>query len=87
MNPGSATGAYNFFTEDVLPSFMLLDITGSKMDVYIYQMIDGESKVKKMDFVKPPPRFPKGAAEKFKSAVNKVIESEVRKPFGISMER
>lgn len=78
MNPGSATGAYSIYTDAVIPSFMLLDISGSKVDVYIYQMIDGESKVKKMEFVKPTPRtFPKGPKEKFKGAVHKVVDSTV----------
>ena len=78
MNPGSATGAYSIYTEDVVPSFMLMDITGSKVDVYIYQMIDGESKVKKMEFVKPKARsYPKGPKEKFKGAIHKVMDSAV----------
>lgn len=78
MNPGSATGAYSIYTDDVVPSFMLMDITGSKVDVYIYQMIDGESKVNKMEFVKPQPRsYPKGPKDKFRSAVAKVMDSEV----------
>jgi len=81
MNPGSATGAYSIYTDDVVPSFILMDITGNKVDVYIYQMIDGESKVKKMEFVKPPPRtYPKGPKEKFKGAVAKVIESTENEP-------
>ena len=31
INPGSATGAYNNLHEDVVPSFVLMDITGKKV--------------------------------------------------------
>lgn len=31
MNPGSATGAYSMFENDVVPSFALMDINGSKV--------------------------------------------------------
>ncbi|CAD7695196.1 unnamed protein product [Ostreobium quekettii] len=60
MNPGSATGAYCMYENEVTPSFILMDITGTKVDLYIYQLIDGESKIKKMEFVKP---VGKGAAK------------------------
>ncbi|GMH42375.1 hypothetical protein BSKO_10294 [Bryopsis sp. KO-2023] len=53
MNPGSGTGAYSMFCESVVPSFALMDINGSKVDVYIYEMINGESKIRKMEFIKP----------------------------------
>eukprot|EP00210_Caulerpa_lentillifera_P005628 g5381.t1 len=76
INPGSATGAYSLYTKEVIPTFILMDIVGRKADVYIYQMIDGESKVKKMEFVKPDAlegvmEGPKG---KFQSTVDKIIE-------------
>lgn len=78
LNPGSATGAYTMYSDEVTPSFMLMDITGSKVDVYIYQMIEGDSRVKKVEFVKPEGRsFPKGPKEKFKGAVNKIINVQV----------
>ena len=31
INPGSATGAYSSVTEDTKPSFVLMDIDGSKV--------------------------------------------------------
>ena len=31
INPGSATGAFNSFRENVVPSFVLMDITGKKV--------------------------------------------------------
>jgi hypothetical protein len=31
INPGSATGAYSTFTDNVQPSFVLMDLDGSKV--------------------------------------------------------
>jgi predicted phosphodiesterase len=31
INPGSATGAYSSLTPDVKPSFVLMDVDGSKV--------------------------------------------------------
>ncbi|MBA0689234.1 hypothetical protein Goari_006969 [Gossypium aridum] len=52
INPGSATGAYSSFTYDVNPSFVLMDIDGLRVVVYVYELIDGEVKVDKIDFKK-----------------------------------
>ncbi|KAH9709441.1 vacuolar protein sorting-associated protein 29 [Citrus sinensis] len=52
INPGSATGAYSSFTFDVNPSFVLMDIDGLRVVVYVYELIDGEVKVDKIDFKK-----------------------------------
>ncbi|CAL5325089.1 unnamed protein product [Camellia sinensis] len=52
INPGSATGAYSSITYDVNPSFMLMDIDGLRVVVYVYELIDGEVKVDKIDFKK-----------------------------------
>ncbi|KAI8030877.1 Vacuolar protein sorting-associated protein 29 [Camellia lanceoleosa] len=52
INPGSATGAYSSITYDVNPSFMLMDIDGLRVVVYVYELIDGEVKVNKIDFKK-----------------------------------
>lgn len=52
INPGSATGAYSGFTYDVNPSFVLMDIDGLRVVVYVYELIDGEVKVDKIDFKK-----------------------------------
>ncbi|CAL5226877.1 g9750 [Coccomyxa viridis] len=54
INPGSATGAYSNVTEDVKPSFVLMDIDGSKANVYIYELDDDEVKVDKVEFSKDP---------------------------------
>ena len=35
INPGSATGAFNSLHEDVVPSFVLMDISGKKVRVRV----------------------------------------------------
>ncbi|KAL2930216.1 Vacuolar protein sorting-associated protein 29 [Bienertia sinuspersici] len=52
INPGSATGSYSSITYDVNPSFVLMDIEGLRVVVYVYELIDGEVKVDKIDFKK-----------------------------------
>jgi vacuolar protein sorting-associated protein 29 len=52
INPGSATGAYSSITYDINPSFVLMDIDGLRVVVYVYELIDGEVKVDKIDFKK-----------------------------------
>jgi len=37
VNPGSATGAYSTLTDDVVPSFVLMDVQGSKVTLYVYK--------------------------------------------------
>ena len=54
INPGSATGAYSSINQDVNPSFVLMDIDGFRAVVYVYELIDGEVKVDKIEFKKPP---------------------------------
>eukprot|EP01094_Clydonella_sp_ATCC50884_P004375 TRINITY_DN133_c0_g1_i1.p1 TRINITY_DN133_c0_g1~~TRINITY_DN133_c0_g1_i1.p1 ORF type:complete len:184 (-),score=64.42 TRINITY_DN133_c0_g1_i1:338-889(-) len=52
VNPGSATGAYSPFNSDVTPSFVLMDVQGGHVIVYIYQLVDGEVKVTKQEYTK-----------------------------------
>lgn len=52
INPGSATGSYSSINYDVNPSFVLMDIDGLRVVVYVYELIDGEVKVDKIDFKK-----------------------------------
>lgn len=52
VNPGSATGAYSSLTYNVHPSFVLMDIDGDRVVVYVYELVDGEVKVDKIDFKK-----------------------------------
>jgi len=48
VNPGSATG----INDKGIPSFVLMDVQGSNVILYVYQLIDGDVKVEKMDYVK-----------------------------------
>ena len=41
--------------EEPTPSFVLMDITGSKVITYVYELHGEEVKVKKIDHVKAPP--------------------------------
>eukprot|EP00877_Chromochloris_zofingiensis_P005451 jgi/Chrzof1/14907/Cz09g20080.t1 len=58
INPGSATGAYSTITEDVKPSFVLMDLDGDKATVYVYKLVDGDVKVEKIDYTKPTTASP-----------------------------
>jgi vacuolar protein sorting-associated protein 29 len=66
LNPGSATGAWSgafptlvyvfqsliwlIFLRDPIPSFALLDIQGPIVTTYVYQLIDGEVRVEKIEY-------------------------------------
>ncbi|KAF9980663.1 Vacuolar protein sorting-associated protein 29 [Modicella reniformis] len=50
VNPGSA---YHPQIEDVPPSFVLMDLQGSVVVLYVYQLIEGEVKVEKVEYRKP----------------------------------
>jgi len=52
INPGSVTGAYSPHTSNVVPSFVLMAIKGSKVVTYVYELRDGEVNVSKSEFVK-----------------------------------
>ncbi|RKP09777.1 putative vacuolar protein sorting 29 [Thamnocephalis sphaerospora] len=53
VNPGSATGAFNSTSgSDSIPSFVLMDIQNTTAVTYIYQLIDGEVKVEKIEYRK-----------------------------------
>mmetsp|Transcript_14089 Transcript_14089/g.19608 ORF Transcript_14089/g.19608 Transcript_14089/m.19608 type:complete len:185 (-) Transcript_14089:70-624(-) len=53
INPGSATGSFSSVTDDVTPTFVLMDVQGAKIITYVYQLRDGEVKVDKMEYSKP----------------------------------
>jgi len=52
INPGSGTGAYHPLERRVIPSFVLMDIQSSTVVTYVYQLIDNEVKVEKIEFKK-----------------------------------
>ncbi|EFJ46441.1 hypothetical protein VOLCADRAFT_62641 [Volvox carteri f. nagariensis] len=55
LNPGSATGAYHHQHSEgpVNPSFVLMDLDGHKVTVYVYQLVEGEVRVEKIDYTQP----------------------------------
>jgi vacuolar protein sorting-associated protein 29 len=50
LNPGSATGAPTVYKDDVHPSFVLMDISGTKATLYIYELKNGEVVISKEEF-------------------------------------
>uniref|UniRef100_A0A8B9GLN6 Vacuolar protein sorting-associated protein 29 n=1 Tax=Amazona collaria TaxID=241587 RepID=A0A8B9GLN6_9PSIT len=52
INPGSATGAYNALETNVIPSFVLMDIQASTVVAYVYQLIEDDVKVERIEFKK-----------------------------------
>nr|GAT57690.1 retrograde transporter [Mycena chlorophos] len=53
VNPGSATGAWTgAFSGDPTPSFALMDIQGPVVVTYVYQLIEGEVRVEKIEWRK-----------------------------------
>ncbi|VDC05834.1 unnamed protein product [Peniophora sp. CBMAI 1063] len=66
LNPGSATGAWSgAFNGDPTPSFALMDIQGPVVVTYVYQLIEGEVRVEKVEYRKDAEAFlPKDTAPK-----------------------
>jgi vacuolar protein sorting-associated protein 29 len=52
INPGSITGAYSSLTSDVVPSFILLAIQGTKVVTYVYELHGDQVDVSKSEFSK-----------------------------------
>lgn len=52
INPGSATGAYCALESYVVPSFVLMDIQSSTVVIYVYQLIDDDVKVERIEYKK-----------------------------------
>eukprot|EP01104_Vermistella_antarctica_P003264 TRINITY_DN13430_c0_g1_i1.p2 TRINITY_DN13430_c0_g1~~TRINITY_DN13430_c0_g1_i1.p2 ORF type:complete len:196 (+),score=49.60 TRINITY_DN13430_c0_g1_i1:25-588(+) len=57
VNPGSGTGAYHGVTVTdgkgpITPSFMLMDVQGDNIITYVYQLVEGEVKVEKVEYRK-----------------------------------
>ncbi|KAI0052013.1 Metallo-dependent phosphatase [Auriscalpium vulgare] len=53
VNPGSATGAWSgAINGDPTPSFALMDIQGPVVVTYVYQLIEGEVRVEKIEYRK-----------------------------------
>jgi len=43
LNPGSVTGAYSGLSTDFTPSFVLMDIRGSKLSLFVYRLTNPEA--------------------------------------------
>ncbi|KAF9225756.1 Metallo-dependent phosphatase [Gyrodon lividus] len=53
VNPGSATGAWTGLrNSDPVPSFALMDIQGAVVVTYVYQLVEGEVRVDKIEYRK-----------------------------------
>nr|WCZ58431.1 vacuolar protein sorting-associated protein 29 [Paratrimastix eleionoma] len=53
INPGSATGAFSTTTPNAIPTFVLMDIQGPKITLYVYMISeDGKFRVEKAEFTK-----------------------------------
>eukprot|EP01111_Echinosteliopsis_oligospora_P013351 TRINITY_DN476_c0_g1_i1.p1 TRINITY_DN476_c0_g1~~TRINITY_DN476_c0_g1_i1.p1 ORF type:complete len:185 (+),score=52.09 TRINITY_DN476_c0_g1_i1:67-621(+) len=52
INPGSATGAFSPLSNDVVPSFVLIDIQNTQATTYVYQLQGEDVKVEKIEFKK-----------------------------------
>jgi vacuolar protein sorting-associated protein 29 len=52
VNPGSITGAYSPLDPSLTPSFILMDIQSATVITYVYQLIDDEVKVERIEFRK-----------------------------------
>jgi vacuolar protein sorting-associated protein 29 len=50
VNPGSITGAYSPLDDQVVPSFILMDIQSGTVVTYVYQLVDDEVKVERIEF-------------------------------------
>ncbi|KAJ7714171.1 Metallo-dependent phosphatase [Mycena maculata] len=63
VNPGSATGAWTgAFNGDPTPSFALMDIQGPVVVTYVYQLIEGEVRVEKIEWRKEDETLPARSA-------------------------
>jgi vacuolar protein sorting-associated protein 29 len=43
---------FRSITHDVRPSFVLMDIDGNRVVAYVYELVDGEVKVDKIEYTK-----------------------------------
>ena len=58
VNPGSITGAYSPLdnnNQPIVPSFILMDIQSATVVTYVYQLIDDEVKVDRIEFKRAQP--------------------------------
>jgi len=62
INPGTATGAFSpifRLVEEPIPSFVLMDVQAQRVVIYVYELVNDEVKVKKIEHTKVErPTFP-----------------------------
>eukprot|EP01023_Acetabularia_acetabulum_P042415 TRINITY_DN418_c0_g1_i2.p2 TRINITY_DN418_c0_g1~~TRINITY_DN418_c0_g1_i2.p2 ORF type:complete len:259 (-),score=55.62 TRINITY_DN418_c0_g1_i2:294-1070(-) len=49
VNPGSATGSFSLLNKNSIPSFILMDLRKTSITAYVYQLVDGNLKVEKIE--------------------------------------
>lgn len=52
INPGSATGAYSAMNSSPKPSFMLIAVQGDEIVAFIYELINDEINVQRIEIAK-----------------------------------
>jgi vacuolar protein sorting-associated protein 29 len=52
INPGSATGAYSCMNSQPKPSFMLIAVQGDEIVAFIYELINDEINVQRIEIAK-----------------------------------
>eukprot|EP01025_Chloroclados_australasicus_P017377 TRINITY_DN1885_c0_g1_i1.p1 TRINITY_DN1885_c0_g1~~TRINITY_DN1885_c0_g1_i1.p1 ORF type:complete len:250 (-),score=39.35 TRINITY_DN1885_c0_g1_i1:438-1187(-) len=76
INPGSATGSFSITNKKPIPSFMLMDLRKGFITVYIYQLVDGNLKVEKIEHSMSPEGHLELVPEKPKSDPSKEQQKE-----------
>jgi len=76
LNPGSATGAWSgAFNAEPTPSFALMDIQGPVVVTYVYQLIEGEVRVEKVEYRKDADAFAARESAPRSTAIPQAIPS------------
>lgn len=52
INPGSATGAYSSINTSPRPSFILIAVQGDEVVAFIYELVNEEINVQRIEFIK-----------------------------------
>jgi vacuolar protein sorting-associated protein 29 len=52
INPGSATGAYSSTNSSPRPSFILIAVQGDEVVAFIYELVNEEINVQRIEFTK-----------------------------------
>eukprot|EP01026_Neomeris_dumetosa_P033907 TRINITY_DN2718_c0_g1_i1.p1 TRINITY_DN2718_c0_g1~~TRINITY_DN2718_c0_g1_i1.p1 ORF type:complete len:274 (-),score=43.91 TRINITY_DN2718_c0_g1_i1:202-1023(-) len=84
VNPGSATGAYSLVNPNPIPSFVLMDLRKGFITLYLYQLVDDNLKVEKIEYSKPEEGnlslVPENPTDSQTKAEKEQVEMVVQKP-------